>query len=54
VATGAPAAVAKNGLTEGATYLKFAMPTALGATVPPVALQVGTVIVTWYVTVRGA
>lgn len=44
----------KNGLTEGATYIKFGLPTALAATDPPVPLEVGNFIITWYVKVRGA
>jgi hypothetical protein len=50
----APDTVIKNGLTEGATYIKFGLPTALGVTDPPVPLQVGNFLITWYVKVRGA
>ena len=42
------------GLTEGATYFKFGLPSNLDTTEPPVPLQVGSFIVTWYVKVRGA
>lgn len=50
----APNASVKNGLTEGATYIKFGLPTNLGVTDPPTPLQVGNFIITWYVKVRGA